>query len=534
MLKNPKTTVDRMLDIVTAPDFPGGGNIIYNRDQMRKIYETGVGSFRIRAEYRYVKETNSIEVLEIPYTSSIEAITKKTTDLIKAGKLKEIADVRDAIDLSGFKLIFELKRDSDPELVMQKLFSTTELENSFDCNFNILVKGTPMTLGVREILAEWISFRQDCVRRELRYELGKKEDKLELLMGLMKIVVDIDKAIAIIRNTQNEADVVTNLAKGFDLTMKQAEYIAEIKLRNINREYLINRGNEIKGLREQIDEINSILRDELKLKAKIIAELQQIKKKYGKPRKTKLIDSVEVVKPAKEDIFFENYNCRIIFTKGGYFKKLSVQGMRSSEEQKLKEGDSIIYVEDTDNKGEAWFFTDKGQIYRVRVCDFDLMKPSSYGEYMTAKLGIDDDEHVVGCKVLHDVNPEHHFVYIFENGKGVRVRLAAYEAKSKRKKISGAFNSESRLVGAIYEGDKPVPVFIKSDAGRAMLIKSDLIPEKATRTAAGVLVMQLPKKGVKIELVTDRIDDVGQDATKCRKNVIPSTGTNIAQLTFNF
>ena len=533
MLKNPKTTVDRMLDIVMAPDFPGGANIIYDREQMRKIYETGTGSFRMRAEYRYVKETNSIEVLEIPYTSSIEAITKKATDMIKSGKLKEVADVRDAIDLNGFKLIFELKKDSDHELVMQKLFSSTELENSFDCNFNILVKGTPMTLGIREILTEWIKFREECVTRELRFELSKKEDKLELLLGLMKIVVDIDKAISIIRNTQNEADVVINLAKGFELTMKQAEYIAEIKLRNINREYLLNRGNEIKGLKEQITEINAILRDELKLKAKIIAELQQIKKKYGKPRKTRLIDSVEIVKPTK-DIFFENYNCRILFTKGGYFKKLSVQGMRSNEEQKLKEGDCFIYSEDTDNKGEVLFFTDKGQIYRMRVCDFELMKPSGFGEYMTSKLNLDGDEHVVSCKVLHEMNPEHHFVYIFENGKGVRVKLSCYETKSKRKKISGAFSSESRLVGAIYEGSKPVPIFIRSDAGRAMLIKSELIPEKATRTASGVQVMQLPKKGVKVEYVTDRINEVGSDAAKCRKNAIPSTGTNIAQLTFNF
>ncbi len=533
LLKNPNTSIERLLDIIKAPDFPGGAEIIYDRDQMRKIYETGVGSFRMRATYEYVKKENRIEILSIPYSSCSEAVLKKTVEMIKSGKLREAVDARDAIDLNGFKLIIDLRKDADPEIVMQKLFSVTELENNFDCNFNILVEGTPMQLGVKSILLEWIKFRSKCLTRELRYDLGKKEDKLELLKGLAQILLDIDKAIRIIRGTEKEEDVVPNLAAGFGLTTRQAEYIADIKLRNLNRQYIINRVQEIEELCKQIDEIKEILRDELKLKTLIISQLQAVKKKYGQPRRTQLISKEEVAKPDK-DIFFENYNCRLILTKGGYFKKLSVQGVRASDEQKLKEGDFVIYVEDTDNKGDVLFFTDKGQIYRARVADFDLCKPSQMGDYVPAKLGMGDDEHVVGCKMIYEIIPEHHMVYIFENGKGLRVSLGAYDAKSRRKKISSAYSTESPLVGAIYEGKDSKPIFIRSDAGKAMLIKSSLIPVKATRTAAGVQVMQLPKKGVKVDLVTDRIEDVGADATKCKKNAIPSTGTSVNQLTFNF
>ncbi len=534
LLKNPNTSIDRMLDIVKAPDFPGGAQIIYDREQMRKIYETGYGSFKMRAKYEYVKKNNCIDVLEIPYSSSIEAIMKKATDMIKSGKLREVADVRDAIDLNGFKLTFDLKKDSDPELVMKKLFTMTELENNFDCNFNILVDGTPMQLGIREILNEWIKFRVKCVTRELTYDLGKKEHKLELLRGLAAILLDIDKAIRIIRNTEREEDVVPNLAAGFSLTKIQAEYIADIKLRNLNRQYIINRVEEISELEKQIADIKETLRDEIKLKGTIIAKLQEVKKKYGKPRKTEIIAKEENVPGPKEDIFFENYNCRLVLTKGGYFKKLSVQAARAADEHKLKEGDFVIYQEDTDNRGDILFFTDKAQIYRARVDDFDLTKASQMGDYVPTKLGMEDDEHVVACKMIYELNPNHHMVYIFENGKGLRVNLAAYEAKTRRRKIASAYSNDSPLAGAVYEGDKPVNLFIRSDAGRGMLIKSSLVPVKATRTASGVQIMKLPKKGVKVDLVTDRIDDIGQDALKCKKLALPSNGSLLDQLTFNF
>ena len=533
LLKNPKASIDRILDIVKAPDFPGGAEIIYDREQMKKIYETGLGSFKMRAKWEYSKKDSCIDVLEIPYSSSIEAIMKKATEMIKSGKLREVNDVRDAIDLNGFKLTFDLKKDANPDLVMQKLFSVTELENNFDCNFNILVNGTPKQLGIREILLEWIDFRVKCVTRELNFELGKKDEKLHLLEGLAAILLDIDKAIRIIRNTEKEEDVVPNLAAGFNLTKTQAEYIAEIKLRNLNRQYIINRVQEIESLRAEIAEIKETLKDDLKLKAKIIATLTEVKKKYGKPRKTEIIEKQEVSAPQK-DIFFENYNCRLILTRGGYFKKLSVQSVRAADEQKLKEGDFVIYQEDTDNKGDVLFFTDKGQIYRARVCDFDLAKASQMGDYIPSKLSMDDDEHVVGCKMIYDINPAHHVVYIFENGKGLRVNMSAYDAKSRRKKISGAYSSESALAGVVYEGDKPTNVFIRTDAGRGMLIKSSLIPVKATRTASGIQIMKLPKKGVKVDLVTDMIEELGQDALKCKKLAIPSTGSPLGQLSFNF
>ena len=533
LLKNPNTSIDRLLDIVKAPDFPGGAEIIYDREQMRKIYETGYGSFKMRSKYEYIKKDNCIDILEIPYSSCIESIMKKATEMIKLGKLREVSDVRDAIDLNGFKLTFDLKKDADPELVMQKLFSATELENNFDCNFNIIVDGTPMQLGVKEILNEWIKFRVKCVRREFTFDLGKKEHKLELLLGLAAILLDIDKAIKIIRNTEKEEDVVPNLAAAFNLSKAQAEYVAEIKLRNINREYILNRVQEIEGLKKDIAEIKETLRDELKLKQHIIATLQTIKKTYGAPRRTAIVEKTEVAALAK-DIFFENYNCRLVLTAGGYFKKLSVQSVRALEEHKLKEGDFIIYEEDTDNRGDILFFTDKAQIYRARVADFDLCKSSQMGDYIPMKLSMGDDEHVVGCKMIYDIVPEHHVIYIFENGKGLRVAMKAYESKSRRKKITGACSSDSPLVGAIYEADKPKQIFIRSNGGKGMLIKSSLIPEKATRTASGVQIMQLPKKGGKVELVTERIEDIGEDAQKCRKLALPSTGVSISQLEFKF
>ncbi len=532
LLKNPNTTIDRLLDIIKAPDFPGGANIIYDREQMKKIYETGVGSFRMRARYEYVKSNHAIDVLEIPYSSSIEAIMKKAADMIKSGKLKEVSDVRDAIDRNGFKLTFDLRKDADPEIVIQKLFSATELENNFDCNFNILVEGTPMQLGVKDILKEWIRFRVNCVTRELTFTLGKKEDKRELLLGLAKILYDIDKAIRIIRNTEKEEDVVPNLASGFELTMKQAEYIAEIKLRHINREYIMNRVTEIDELTKEINELRETLRDELKLKALIISQLQGIKKKYAMPRKTQLISKEEVVKPDK-DIFFENYNCRLILTNGGYFKKLSVQGMRSAEEQKLKEGDFVIYSEDTDNKGDVLFFTDKGQIYRARVCDFDITKPSQMGDYVPSKLGMDEDERVIGGKMVYDLVPDDYMVYVFENGKAVGVNMSAYDAKSRRRRITGAYSTASTPVAAIYVTAKePKTLFIRNDAGKGLLVKTTNIDIKSTRTSGGKQILSMPKKGGKVDFVTEFASEYEDKVIK--PNKFPSPGSSLSQITMKF
>ncbi len=535
LLKNPHTTVERIMEIIKAPDFSGGATILYDYEQIKKIYLTGSGSFKMQAKYAYDAKKNCIDILEIPYSSCIESIIKKSVDMVKSGKLREVTDVRDSVDISASKLLtFDLKKDANPEIVIQKLMSTTELENTFDCNFNILVEGRPMLLGIREILIEWIKFRTKCLTRELKFTLNKKEEKLHLLLGLAAILLDIDKAIRIIRNTAEEKDVVPNLAAAFNITTVQAEYVAEIKLRNLNSQYILNRVKEIEDLRADIADIQEKLRDELKLKAIIIEQLREIKKKYGKPRLTDIVEKSTVAVVKKDDIFFENYNCRLILTKGGYFKKLSVQATRSADEHKLKEGDYIIYEEDTDNKGDILFVTDKAQIYRIKVSDFDLTKPSQMGEYIPAKLGMDSDEHVVACQMIYDLIPEHHMIYIFENGKGVRVPMSAYDAKSKRKKITGVCSSASPLVGAFYEKDKPIQLFLRSDNGRGILIKSDLIPEKTTRTASGTQIMQFPKKNGKIELVTDRINSLGADVSKFKKTAIPSTGSILNQISFNF
>ncbi len=534
LLKNPKTTIERFMDIVKAPDFSGGANIIYDAEQMKKIYLTGSGSFKMQAKYTYDAKNHTIDIHEIPYSSCIEAIIKKSLDMMKSGKLKEVSDVRDSVDLSATKLItIDLKKDAKPDVVIQKLLASTELENNFDCNFNILVEGKPMLLGIREILAEWIKFRMKCLSRELAFTLKKKEEKLHLLEGLAKLLVDIDKAIAIIRGTSDENDVVPNLAKAFDITVIQAEYIADIKLRHLNRQYIINRMNEFDDLKRDIDELKSILRDDLKLKDLIISQLKEIKKKYGMPRKTQLIEKSEVASAKTEDIFFENYNCRLVLTRGGYFKKLSAQAMRSSEEQKLKEGDYVIYEEDTDNKGEVIFVTDKCRIYKAKVCDFDLTKPSQMGEYIPSRLGMEDGEHVVACKMIYEIVPTHHMIYIFENGKGVRIPMSAYEAIDRRKKLTGAYSSASPLVAAFYEAEKPLKIFIRSDFGRGLLFTSDQLEPKNTRTAGGNQILSFSKKKGKIDLATDRLNSLGVDVSKFKKQ-IPSTGCIMNQLTFNF
>ncbi len=532
LLKNPNTTIDRLLDIIKSPDFSVGAQIIYDREQMKKIYETGVGSFKMRAKYVYDKKENCIDVLEIPYSSCIESIMKKATEMIKVGKLREVSDVRDAIDINGFKLTFDLKKDANPELVMQKLFAATELENNFDCNFNILVEGTPYQLGVKDILLEWIKFRTKCVRRELEFDLGKKEDKLHLLLGLAAILLDIDKAIRIIRNTEKEEDVIPNLCAGFNLSKVQAEYIAEIKLRNLNRQYIINRVQEIENLRKEIADLQELLQDEVKLKQYIIASLQTIKKTYGKPRKTELVEKEQVTAPAK-DIFFENYNCRLVMTRGGYFKKLSMQSARATDEHKLKEGDFIIYEEDTDNKGDVLFFTDKAQIYRARVADFDLCKASHMGDYIPTKLSMDEDEHVVSCKMIYEINPKHHVVYVFENGKAAKIPMSEYESKSRRRKITGVCSSASPLVGAVYVADKDVNIFIRSDVDKGLVFSSGALEPKKSRKVAGTQVMQLPKKKGKVEFVTDRIKEIGIDVQKFKKKT-PSPGSSLSQLTIKF
>ncbi len=523
MLRNPNVSVDHILDIIKAPDFSGGAYLLYQRENLRQIYETGVGSVKLRARYTYNKEDNSIDILEIPYSACIEAIIKKINDLTKDGKVKGITDVRDAIDLNGFKLTLDLKRDTDPEKLMSRLFALTDLEKSFDCNFNVLINGAPKTLGVVDILREWITFRVGCLKREMQFDLKKKQDKLHLLLGLAAIFLDIDKAIRIIRSTAKEEEVVKNLMEGFGLSQIQAEYIAEIKLRHLNREYITNRISEIEDIQKSIAELEDILRDDIKVKREIAKQLTEIKKKYGKPRKTMIITDV-IEKPVIVEKEVENYPVRVVMTKEGYFKKITMQSLKGNDEQKLKEEDEIIHIEDTDNLGELCVFTNQAQLYRIRVSEFENTKASALGDYLPAKLSMNEGEYPIGAKVLHEYKTGHNFGFVYENGKAVKTPVTAYETKVKRRKLVQAYSSAVPCIGVFYEGGEPVDVLIVSKNKKGILISSDLIAVKSGRGALGNNVFEL-KRGDKLVYASAQFDKKYPNAaTTCRKRKVPTAG----------
>ena len=523
MLRNPSVSVDRMMEIIKAPDFSGGGFLIYDKDALRTIYESGVGSVKLRARYEYNPDDNSIDILEIPYSSCIESIMKKIIDMAKEGKIKGVVDVRDAIDLSGFRLTIELKKGTDPDKLMQRLFATTDLEKSFDCNFNVLINSAPCTLGVLGILREWIAFRMGCYKRELSFELNKKKDKLHLLEGLGLILQDIDQAIRIIRNTQREEDVVKNLMEAFGLTEIQAEYIAEIKLRHLNREYIINRINELEQLMREISDLQALLADDLKIKQELIKQLTEIKKKYGKPRKTMIIAKDETpLVIEKEEV--ENYPVRVVVTREGYFKKITMQSLKGNDEQKIKETDEILYMEDTDNLGELCVFTNMARMYRVSVSEFENTKASLLGDFLPPKLSMDEGEYLIGAQVLHEYLDGACFGFIYENGKGVKTPVKAYETKVKRKKLVQAFSDKVPCVGVFYEESKPVDVLMVSAHGKGILISSDLIGEKVGRGALGSTLFEL-KRGDKLVYASAQFASRYPDAaTTCRKRKVPTTG----------
>ena len=530
LLKNPKTSIEKILDLIKAPDFSGGAQLIYDRDQMREIYQTGRGSVRLRSRYEYDKQNSCIDIVQIPYSTSIEAILKSVGDLVRDGKVKEITDYRDEIDLNGFKLTLDIRRGTDPDALMARLFKLTPLEDTFSCNFNVLIDGAPRQMGVIEILTEWIRFRRTCLVRELSFELGKKKDKLHLLRGLGKILLDIDKAIRIVRETEKESDVVPNLMSGFHIDEIQAEYIAEIKLRHLNREYIIERIKEIESLQQEIARLEEIIGDELKQKAMIAAQLTEIKKKYGKPRKTQLVYADDIADVPTEPVV-ENYPVRVVLTRDGYFKKITHQSLRGSDEQRLKEGDVILCSEDTENRAELLIFTNHAQAYKAKLDDFDTTKASALGEYLPASLNFEDGEYPIMLKALTEYNPKHNIVFLFENGKGIRVPLSAYETKTNRKKLTGAFSSASPIVAAVYESE-PVDLLLLSDAGRAILIRSTLVPQKATRTAGGVTLFTL-KAGQKLKEVFhgEAISQI-DGASKCKKIKIPATGVALSAADF--
>jgi len=528
MLKNPKVSVEKLMDIIKAPDFPGGGDIIYNAEDMRNIFTTGQGSVKIRARYVYDKQANCIDIIQIPYSTTIEVILNKITELYKLGKLKEITDFRDEIDLSGFKLTIDLRKGVDPDKLMQKLYKMTSLEDSFKCNFNILIDSVPRTMGVPEILTEWIRFRMGCVRRELTFDLKKKEDKLHLLLGLGKILLDIDKAIKIIRGTEKEADVVPNLMKGFGIDEIQADYIADIKLRYLNREYILSRIQEIDELEKEIAAMKEILGDDLKVKALIANQLAEIKKKYGKPRRSYIVhaDDIEVY---KEEENIENYNVKLYMTAEGYFKKITLQSLRGNDEQKLKDGDSVVSEIETDNRAEIIFISDKCKLYSAKVNDFDTVKASAMGDFIPVKLGMENGEKPVFMMLANGFPEKENFVYIFENGKGVRIPAASYQTKSARRKLTGAYSDASPIVAVFYEKEKePYEIMLLSENDRAIVLKTSLIPIKTTRTSSGVQLMTL-KKGSKLKAAYSDFTERFEETKGYRKLKIPATGILISE-----
>lgn len=520
LLRNPKLDTEKLLDIIKAPDFPGGGQIIYNRDSMREVFETGSGSVRIRSKYRYDPKANCIDILEIPYSTTIEQIIKRLTELYKDNKLKEVTDFRDEIGLSGFKLTLDIRRGTDPDQLMAKLFKSTPLEDSFKCNFNVLIDSVPRQMGVREILNEWIKFRTECISREIRFELDRMREKLHLLMGLGRILLDIDKAIRIIRSTEKEADVIPNLCEGFSIDEAQAEFIADIKLRYLNREYILNRIKDIDELQKKIAEHEATLADELKLKKLIAAQLTEIKKKYGQPRRSEIIHEHEITVVAPENDV-ENFPAHFFLTSEGYFKKITALSLRGNDEHKLKDGDKIICEAEADNLTDLFFFTDKAQLYRAKASDFDICKASAMGEFLPAKLGFDQGEKPIYMKVGAEWSEKKNFVFVFENGKGVKVPQSVYLTKGNRRKLTGAFSASSPIKG-FFEEDKPFDILIVTSNDRAAVLSSSLIPLKTTRTSIGSQLVTLRSDATVSTVMRDFIDKF--ENTKGYKKIkIPAT-----------
>lgn len=519
LLRHPNTTAEQMLELIKAPDFSGGADLLFDRNRLLEVYTTGRGSFTLRAKYRFDKANNCIDILQIPYSTSIEAIIKRVTDLVKEGKLKEVTDIRDEIDLSGFKLTIDVRRGTDPDALMKKLYRLTPLQDDFACNFNILIDGAPRTMGIIEILNEWIRFRLGSYRKEVEYDMGKKKEKLHLLLGLGRILIDIDKAIKIVRDTKKESDVVPRLMEGFKIDEIQADYIAEIKLRHLNQEYIVERIKEIEQLQKDIAEMQGILDSEAKQKTMIVQQLNEIKKKYGIPRMTNIVYGF--VEEAYEEEEAPSYSCHLVFTKKGYFKKITMQSLRGNDEQKLKEEDEILSEEDADSNSELLFFTNQQRVYKAKLDDFDVTKASAMGDFVAAKLQMEENELPVSMKAISSYDSKHNFIFLFENGKGVRVPVIAFETKSNRKRLTNAFSDSSPIVAVYYDEGRRDLLFI-TDSGKGALLSSELIPVKTTRTASGVTLLSLKRKQ-KVVDVLDGERKEQYDYSKVKKIKIPAS-----------
>lgn len=496
VMKDPEAD---LLDIMPAPDFPLGAELIYNRDEMREIYKTGRGSFKLRAKYEYDKKQNCIDIKEIPYTTTVEAIVEKIVDLVKAGKIKEISDIRDETDKMGLKLTIDLKRGSNPDKLMAKLFKMTPLQDSFGCNFNILVEGSPMVLGVNDILCEWLRFRRSCVLRGVTYDIQRKSEKLHLLEGLALILLDIDKAIKIVRETEDDNMVVPNLMKGFGIDEVQAEYVAEIKLRNLNKDYILKRTDEIEKLKAEIADLEAISKSKARVNKIIEKQLKEAAKKYGSDRRTQLICDDELAEYDTEEQTFEDYSVRIFRTAHNYIKKISLVSLRTSGEQRLKDDDRIIQEEETTNRSELLIFTAGGEVYKIHAGDIPDGKASQLGEYIPNLLGMTEKGDIAGMIISGDYSG--HVLFCFENGKCAKIPLKSYETKSNRRKLTGAFSVKSPLVSMLYL-KTDTDIVLKSSADKALAVNTDKIPEKTTRSSQGVSVMTLRRNAV-IKEVTE-------------------------------
>ena len=486
-LKNPDCDLTETL---LAPDFPTGGEVICDVDALREIYSTGRGGVKVRARWRYDKKENLIEVYEIPYTTTTEAIMDKVAELIKAGKVKEITDMRDETDLNGLKLTIDLKRGTDPDKLMQKLMKSTTLQDTMSCNFNVLIAGMPRVMGVRELLDEWCAWRTECVRRRVYFVMSKKKDKLHLLKGLKRILLDIDKAIRIIRETEAEADVVPNLMIGFGIDQVQAEYVAEIKLRNINKEYILKRVEETSALQDEIEDLEDILARPARVKKIIVTELEDVRRKYAKPRRTGIVYGHEV-EEYTEETTVDDYAVSVFLSREGYFKKITPASLRMNAEQKYKEGDALAQSFETSNAAEVMFFTDRCQVYKSRLSDFDDTKASALGDYLPARLGMDEGESVVYMVLPGDYRGW--MLFFFENGKAAKVELSAYRTTSNRRKLTGAYSDKSPLRTALcLREDCELAVY--STEPRVLVFSTALLGSKTTRATQGVAVLTLKKK----------------------------------------
>lgn len=509
-------------EIMPAPDFPGGGELLLDKGEMSEIYKTGRGSFKVRAKYRYDKKNNCIEICEIPYTASVEAIIEKIVDLVKSGKIREISDIRDETDLHGLKLTIDLKRSTDPEKLMAKLFKSTQLEDSFGCNFNILVEGSPMVLGVNDILCEWLRFRRSCVIRGMKYDIEKKSDKLNLLEGLEKILLDIDKAIKIVRETEEDAMVVPNLMDGFGITEAQAEFVAEIKLRNLNKEYILKKTAEIETLKAEIEDLKAAVSSKARINKIIEKQLKEVSKKFGRDRRTAIVSAEDAVMEIEPEELVPDFAVKLFRTKEGYIKKISLVALRTSGEQKLKDDDVMIEEVETTNRAEVIFFGG-GNAYKMKVSDIPDGKASQLGEYIPNLVGMEEKADIIGMVLANDYSGN--LLFVFDNGKCAKVPLSAYATKSNRRRLTGAYSVKAEAI-AMFFLPEDTDILLISSAEKALCVSTEKIPLKTTRTTQGVGVMTL-RRGAVIKAAYLAENSGFAEPKRYRPRNIPAAGSAI-------